>query len=86
MKVYVLFIEQVDEGEILRQECTVYASEKDARDSFNCFVCDETRFISERHQDWIINDDPEKMEFEAYENGYYAQNHTNAFVTEEDVL
>lgn len=86
MKVYVFFTEQVQDGVIIRQECAVYASEKDARDAFNCFACDETRWICEHAQHWVINDDPEKMEYEAYEDGYYAQNHTNAYVTEEEVL
>ena len=86
MIVFVLFIEQVSEGEILRQDTMVFDTEQKARDNFNCFVCDETRFISEHQQGWLINDDPGKMEFEAWGNGEYALNHTNAYVTKQEVL
>jgi hypothetical protein len=50
------------------------------------FVCDETRFITENHPTWVINDEPNKLEFEAYSNGEYAINHTNCYVVEQEVL
>ena len=86
MKVYVFFVEQVDDTEVLRQDTKVFSTREKAEQEFNLFVCDETRFITENHPNWLINDEPEKLEFEAYSNGEYAINHTNCYVVEQEVL
>ena len=73
MKVYVFFVEQVDDTEVLRQDTKVFSTREKAEQEFNLFVCDETRFITENHPTWVINDEPNKLEFEAYSNSFLSK-------------
>ena len=80
--VYVLFIEQVSGGEVIRQSTDVYWIEEQARDVMKAFVADEIKFIEK--QGWTLGCDKETS-FEAYEDGYYAMNHTFVEVRKEEV-
>lgn len=83
MKVYVLFIEQVVDYEVIGQDVKVYANKQKALSEFSEFVSDEKMFVA--RDEWTILNDKEDL-FEAYEEGSYACNHSIAEVICTDVI
>ena len=84
MKVYVFFIEQVYETDLIRQDISVYASLSKAKEVFNKFVEDEKEFVEEN--DWVESEDNNSMNYEAYKDGYYCTNRTIAYIDEQYII
>ena len=83
-KVYVVGINQTCKAEVLRESVDVFETEEKAQAHFKAFVEDEKKWIEENAEEWIVSADEEEV-FEAYEQGYYAENHTYAYVQEKEV-
>lgn len=86
-EVYVLFIEVVYNGVVLTRDIDVFDSFKKAKDTWTCFVCEETRSLTEECPDFIIStDDEEQGEFKAFIKGDYNNNHTIAQIYKKEVM
>ena len=75
--VFVFFREQVYDYDILSQDLQVFDTKEKAKKAFDEFVNDEKEWLSEHEKDWVI--DENSMNFDAYNEGSYAQYHTTAF-------
>ena len=78
MKVYVLTIEQVWDYEQINLQTKVYYTEKDAKAAFKRWRDDEIKTVKEN--EWVIETDND-TNFEAFEDGFYARNHSYASVS-----
>lgn len=83
-KVFVVGINQTCKAEVLRNSVDVFEKQEDAIKFLSDFVQDEKKWIAENAEDWVVNEDVFDT-FEAYEEGYYAENHTYAYVEEKEV-
>lgn len=80
--VYVLNIDQVFDFQTLKNDIEVFESLEDAKEEFNKFV--ETERKNAEKDDWVIETDTE-LDFEAYEDGEYASNHSVASIEEKTI-
>lgn len=88
-KVFIVRITQVYEGDELRNDVKCCSTREKALNEAKAFIEDEKEWIANdsKAQSWCINDNLEKNgEWEAYESGYYCQNHTSVSIFEEDVI
>lgn len=80
--VFVLMVRQVYDGELLRNDCRVFADLDDAKQSMKKFVDDEKHYV--KRDEWLVVTDDDIL-FEAYLEGDYNSNHTEAVITEKEV-
>jgi len=72
-----IFIVQTDflnDGENCSYQLEAFQDKEDAQKYFNELVTKEKKDIEDR-EDWVIDEDSETL-FEAYEDGYYSENHS----------
>lgn len=72
-----IFIVQTDflnDGENCSYQLQAYQEKEDAQKYFNELVTKEKEDIKDR-EDWVVDEDSETS-FEAYEDGYYSDNHS----------
>ena len=72
-----IFIVQTDflnDGENCSYQLQAFQDKKDAQKYFNELVTKEKEDIKDR-EDWVVDEDSETS-FEAYEDGYYSDNHS----------
>ena len=72
-----IFIIQTDflnDGENCSYQLQAYQEKEDAQKYFNELVTKEKKDIKDR-EDWVVDEDSETS-FEAYEDGYYSDNHS----------
>lgn len=72
-----IFIVQTDflnDGENCSYEIQAFQDKEDAQKYFNELVTKEKEDIKDK-EDWVISEDSETS-FEAYEDGYYSDNHS----------
>lgn len=82
-KVYLVTVDQAYQGDIIDNNYPrAFDSLEKAKAEFKRFV-DDDRECCKRDQ-WNIDTDTD-TDFEAYEEGYYTMNHTEAHVLELDV-
>ena len=79
--VYVLFIEQMMDCEIIRQTTEVYSTLDKAKEALRAFADEEKPWC--RESGWTISDT--ENGFEAHEEGRYSSNHTCAEIHVETV-
>ncbi len=82
MKVYVLTTHTASCCEFLGIENQLFRTKKKALKAFEEWKKDEMFYVKENG--WKIGTDTEEH-FEAYEEGYYCQNHTEGFVNEYEI-
>ena len=83
-KVWIVFIEQVYNYDVIRLDYKHFHKEDDARKYFEDFVNDEKKSIPEH---WVIDGECDNDNiFEAYEEGYYSINHTIAKIEHCDIF
>ena len=81
--VFVLLAERAVVGDKVSTEVSVFASRDDARDSWNCVVCEETRYITENMTDWVVmDDDSDELFFKAGIPDSFCGNHVVVKVVE----
>lgn len=72
-----IFIVQTDflnDGENCSYQLEAFQDKEDAQKYFNELVTKEKEDIKDR-EDWVVDEDSETL-FEAYEDGYYSDNHS----------
>jgi hypothetical protein len=72
-----IFIVQTDflcEGDDCSYGIQAYQEKEDAQKYFNELVTKEKEDIKDK-EDWVIDEDSDTL-FEAYEDGYYSDNHS----------
>ena len=72
-----IFIVQTDflnDGENCSYQLEAFQEKEDAQKYFNELVTKEKEDIKDR-EDWVVDEDSETS-FEAYEDGYYSDNHS----------
>ena len=72
-----IFIVQTDflnDGENCSYQLEAFQDKEDAQKYFNELVTKEKKDIKDR-EDWVVDEDSETS-FEAYEDGYYSDNHS----------
>ena len=72
-----IFIVQTDflnDGENCSYQLEAFQDKEDAQKYFNELVAKEKKDIKDR-EDWVVDEDSETL-FEAYEDGYYSDNHS----------
>lgn len=72
-----IFIVQTDflnDGENCSYQLEAFQDKEDAQKYFNELVTKEKEDIKDR-EDWVIDEDSDTL-FEAYEDGYYSDNHS----------
>lgn len=83
MKVYLVTVDySLDYEEMDFNYPKVFSTQADAENDLRNFIGDHRSFIEE--SGWNIEDDSDGY-FEAYEDGYYPQNHLVANVIEREV-
>ena len=88
-RVYVVRVTQVSDCDELRNDVRVFAKKEDAYDYARAFIEDEKQELTDKFEsgDWIEDDNLEEWgNWEVYEDGYYATNHTEVEVSEEKIL
>lgn len=72
-----IFIVQTDflnDGENCSYQLEAFQDKEDAQKYFNELVTKEKEDIKDR-EDWVVDEDSDTL-FEAYEDGYYSDNHS----------
>lgn len=72
-----IFIVQTDflnDGENCSYQLQAFQDKEDAQKYFNELVTKEKEDIKDR-EDWVVDEDSDTL-FEAYEDGYYSDNHS----------
>lgn len=77
MEIFLLEISQVQNGADLMPDPKVFRTEKEACEALKAFADDERKCV--RKLGWMISADTYDH-FQAYEEGYYALNHSEADV------
>lgn len=72
--IFIVHSDVVNDGENCSYQMKAFQDQKDAQKYFNELVKKEKKEIK-GNEDWIIDEDSETS-FEAYEEGYYSDNHS----------
>lgn len=83
-KVFVVVIDQMFDCDRVLDSVDVFDTEEKARAKYNEFVEKEKKWIEdEGREDWEVQET--ENSFDAFEDGYYAQNHSYARIEEKEI-
>ena len=87
-KVFVVHITQVSDGCELRNDVRCFSTIDKAKEYAREFIKDEKQELAPQidSEDWEVDDKFETdLTWEAYEYGFYCQNHTEVVITDETI-